>query len=318
MANDKYTFRKQILTCEQVLDMIESGTLKFVGQTYGTNSRWSVGLKSLFIFQLLSGLQVPELMFDGSSSEWHVMSGERQLICIRDYVNGKLQLSKEVFNGLDNMTEYQRLPLTLKRKLLNTEFSVKVLNPGISPLNRYQIYEMVGASEGSCDMWAVAGFVFHDGYQQLEMIVDMIIQRYPKVKKNRKQLIRIPLLWMVRNDVDKMTDRVAIYNYSKVDSVLIPLLENFSLNEDAIYELVSACSFLCEDSSKTMFSWKSTSLRIVTIILLLRKGIIKSELASFIAQCHRIWTKKMPQELRTPSYKMLDKQIGFMSQKLKL
>ena len=152
MTNDRYSFRKQILTCEQILDMIESGTLKFVGQTYGTNSKWSVGLKSLFIFQLLSGLQVPELMFDGSNSIWHVVSGERQLMCIRDYVNGKFILSKEIFHRMDNMIEYQNLPLILKRKLQNTEFTVKVLNPGISPLNRYQIYEMIGASEGSCDM----------------------------------------------------------------------------------------------------------------------------------------------------------------------
>ena len=256
MTNDRYSFRKQILTCEQILDMIESGTLKFVGQTYGTNSKWSVGLKSLFIFQLLSGLQVPELMFDGSNSIWHVVSGERQLMCIRDYVNGKLQLSKEVFNRMDNIIEYQNLPLTLKRKLLNTEFTVKVLNPGISPLNRYQIYEMIGASEGSCDMWAVARFVFQEGYQQLELIVDRIIHNYPNVKRNRKQLIRLPLLWMIRNNVEEQTKRVAISDYSKIDSILIPLLEKFYLDEDKIEDLIAACSFLSDDSTSKIFSCK--------------------------------------------------------------
>lgn len=315
MTNDKYSFRKQILTCEQILDMIESGTLKFVGQTYGTNSKWSVGLKSLFIFQLLSGLQAPELMFDGSSSTWHVVSGERQLMCIRDYVNGKFILSKEIFNRMDNMIEYQNLPLILKRKLQNTEFTVKVLNPGISPLNRYQIYEMIGASEGSCDMWAVARFVFQEGYQQLELIVDRIIQNYPEVKNNRKQLIRLPLLWMISDKVEEQTRRVAISDNSKIDSILIPLLEKFYLEDDKIEDLIKACSFLNDNSSKTIFSWKSKSLRTVTLILLLRNVKGDNEFSTFIRSCHSIW-EKMPQSLRSPSYTMLDKQINYMSQQL--
>lgn len=315
MTNDKYSFRKQILTCEQILDMIESGTLKFVGQTYGTNSKWSVGLKSLFIFQLLSGLQAPELMFDGSSSTWHVVSGERQLMCIRDYVNGKFILSKEIFHRMDNMIEYQNLPLILKRKLQNTEFTVKVLNPGISPLNRYQIYEMIGASEGSCDMWAVARFVFQEGYQQLELIVDRIIQNYPEVKKNRKQLIRLPLLWMISDKVEEQTRRVAISDNSKIDSILIPLLEKFYLEDDKIEDLIKACSFLNDNSSKTIFSWKSKSLRTVTLILLLRNVKGDNEFSTFIRSCHSIW-EKMPQSLRSPSYTMLDKQINYMSQQL--
>lgn len=315
MANDKYSFRKQILTCEQILDMIESGTLRFVGQTYGTNSKWSVGLKSLFIFQLLSGLQVPELMFDGSSSTWYVVSGERQLICIRDYVNGKLQLSKDVFIRMDYMIEFQSLPLTLKRKLLNTEFTVKVLNPGISPLNRYQIYEMTGASEGSCDMWSVARFVFQEGYQQLECIVDRMIQNYPKVKRNRKQLIRLPLLWMICNKVEEQTKRITISDDSKIDSILIPLLEKFYFDENKIEELITACSFLSDDSSKILFSWKMMSLKTVTIILLLRNVDGGNELSTFIRRCHSIW-EEMPQSLRSPSYTMLVEQINYMSQKL--
>ena len=56
IVNEKYTFRKQILVCEQILDMIDKDSLRFVGHTYGTNSRWDVGLKSLFIYQLLSGV----------------------------------------------------------------------------------------------------------------------------------------------------------------------------------------------------------------------------------------------------------------------
>ena len=86
IIKDNYTFRKQILTCELILNMIEKDSLRFVGQTYGTNSRWDIGLKSLFIYQLLLGFQVPELMFDGSEKNWYVITGERQLKCIYEYI----------------------------------------------------------------------------------------------------------------------------------------------------------------------------------------------------------------------------------------
>ena len=78
-VGSKYTFRKQVLVCEQILDMIDNDLLRFVGHTYGINSRWDIGLKSLFIYQLLSGFQTSELVFDGSEKNWYVITGERQL-----------------------------------------------------------------------------------------------------------------------------------------------------------------------------------------------------------------------------------------------
>ena len=93
-VNGKYTFRKQTLVCEQIIDMIDNGSLKFVGRTYGINSRWDIGLKSLFIYQLLSGFQTSELMLDGSGKNWYVITGERQLKCIYEYVKGSLTLSE--------------------------------------------------------------------------------------------------------------------------------------------------------------------------------------------------------------------------------
>ena len=105
IINEKYTFRKQILTCEQILDMIEKDSLRFVGHTYGTNSKWDIGLKSLFIYQLLSGFQVPELMFDGSEKNWYVITGERQLKCIYEYITDSLTLSEE---ALGEFKKYKR------------------------------------------------------------------------------------------------------------------------------------------------------------------------------------------------------------------
>ena len=107
IINEKYTFRKQIFTCEQILNMIEEDSLRFVGHTYGTNSRWNIGLKSLFIFQLLSGFQVPELIFDGSEKNWYVITGERQLKCIYEYIKGSLTLSEEALGDFKKYKQFK-------------------------------------------------------------------------------------------------------------------------------------------------------------------------------------------------------------------
>ena len=227
IVNDKYTFRKQILVCEQILDMIDKDSLRFVGHTYGTNSRWDIGLKSLFIYQLLSGFQVPELMFDGSQKNWYVITGERQLKCIYEYITGSLTLSEEALGEFKKYKCFEELPLMLKRKLLNTEFFVTVLNPGVTSSDRYRIYEMGSITEGSSDLWAVAKFVFPEGYNNLERIVDHIILSYPSIKPNRRQIVRLPLLWNIRNDVEKFTSRVSISGSTKIDSILIPQLEDY-------------------------------------------------------------------------------------------
>ena len=200
IVNEKYTFRKQILICEQILNMLDKDSLRFVGHTYGSNSRWDIGLKSMFIYQMLSGFQVPELMFDGSEKNWYVITGERQLKCIYEYITGSLTLSEEALGEFKKYKRFEELPLMLKRKLLNTEFFVTVLNPGVTQSNRYRIYEMGSVTEGSSDLWAVAKFVFPDGYNNLERIVDDIILSYPNIKQNRRQIVRLPLLWKIRND----------------------------------------------------------------------------------------------------------------------
>jgi hypothetical protein len=317
IVNEKYTFRKQILVCEQILDMIDKDSLKFVGHTYGTNSRWDIGLKSLFIYQLLSGFQVPELMFDGSEKNWYVITGERQLKCIYEYITGSLILSEEAL-GFKKYKQFEELPLILKRKLLNTEFFVTVLNPGVTKSDRYRIYEMGSVTEGSSDLWAVAKFVFPEGYNNLERIVDNIILSYPSIKQNRRQIVRLPLLWNIRNDVEKFTSRVSISGSTKIDSILIPQLEDYcsaGIDEQAI---IDKLSFLRYEACKKVFSWKSQSLKTV-IILLIMNGVVKVDnndsFDAFIKKSKRLWENR-PSNLHSSSYYMISEQIKYMSNKL--
>ena len=318
IVNDKYTFRKQILVCEQILDMIDKYSLRFVGHTYGSNSRWDIGLKSMFIYQMLSGFQVPELMFDGSEKNWYVITGERQLKCIYDYITGSLTLSEEALGEFKKYKRFEELPLMLKRKLLNTEFFITVLNPGVTQSERYRIYEMGSVTEGSSDLWAVAKFVFPEGYNNLERIVDNIILSYPSIKPNRRQIVRLPLLWNIRNDVEKFTSRVSISGSTKIDSILIPQLEDYcyaGINEQAMIEKLS---FLRYEACKKFFSWKSQSLKTI-IILLIMNGIVivdsNDSLDTLIKKSKRLW-KKRPYKLYSTSYNMLSEQIKYMSNKL--
>lgn len=318
IVSDKYTFRKQILVCEQILDMIDKDSLKFVGHTYGTNSKWDVGLKSMFIYQLLSGFQTPELMLDGSEKNWYVITGERQLKCIYEYINGSLTLSEEALGEFKKYKRFEELPLMLKRKLLNTEFFIRVLNPGVTRSDRYRIYEMGSVTEGSSDLWAVAKFVFPEGYNNLERIVDNIILSYPSIKPNRRQIVRLPLLWNIRNDVEKFTSRVSISGSTKIDSILIPQLEDYcsaGIDEQA---MIDKLSFLRYEACKKFFSWKSQSLKTI-IILLIMNGSVKVDnndsLDTLIKKSKRFWEKR-PYNLRFSSYNMLSEQIKYMSNKL--
>ena len=318
IVSDKYTFRKQILVCEQILDMIDKDSLKFVGHTYGTNSRWDVGLKSMFIYQLLSGFQTPELMLDGSEKNWYVITGERQLKCIYEYITGSLTLSEKAIGEFKKYKRFEELPLMLKRKLLNTECFVTVLNPGVTRSDRYRIYEMGSVTEGSSDLWAVAKFVFPEGYNNLERIVDNIILSYPSIKPNRRQIVRLPLLWNIRNDVEKFTSRVSISGSTKIDSILIPQLEDYcsaGIDEQA---MIDKLSFLRYEACKKFFSWKSQSLKTI-IILLIMNGSVKVDnndsLDTLIKKSKRFWEKR-PYNLRFSSYNMLSEQIKYMSNKL--
>ena len=318
IVNEKYTFRKQILVCEQILDMIDKDSLKFVGHTYGTNSRWDVGLKSMFIYQLLSGVQTPELMLDGSEKNWYVITGERQLKCIYEYITGSLTLSEKALGEFKKYKRFEELPLMLKRKLLNTEFFITVLNPGVTRSDRYRIYEMGSVTEGSSDLWAVAKFVFPEGYNNLERIVDNIILSYPSIKPNRTQIVRLPLLWNIRNDVEKFTSRVSISGSTKIDSILIPQLEDYcsaGIDEQA---MIDKLSFLRYEACKKFFSWKSQSLKAV-IILLIMNDIVKVDnndsLDVLIKKSKRLWEKR-PYNLHSSSYNMISEQIKYMSNKL--
>lgn len=177
---------------------------------------------------------------------------------------------------------------------------------------------MGSVTEGSSDLWAVAKFVFPNGYNNLERIVDDIILSYPNIKQNRRQIVRLPLLWEIRNDVEKFTSRVSISGSTKIDSILIPLLENNCSAGIDEHAMIEKLSFLQYEACKKVFSWKSLSLKTV-IILLIMNGVVKVDnndsLDILIKKSKRLWGKR-PYKLYSSSYNLLSEQIKYMSNKL--
>ena len=314
--NNKYSFRKQVFTCEEILNMIELGTLRFGGYTYGTNSRWTKGMSRLFISQQLSGMLLSDIILDSSEKIWYVIGGERQLKCINDFVQGKLEL--DVWEDSDNISTFERLPLALKRKLLNTEIVTSVLNAGATARNRYHVYEMVGTIEGFSDLWAIARIIFPKGYANVERIANEISSTYPSAKPYHRQLVRLPLLWEISNDLANLLFKDSISNETKIDAVLIPLLENYSPDDYKRNELMEDCSFLRFHNSKEVFLKKGGANRLVLILLLLQKILnpaSEEEMIVTLKKYEKLWAE-MPVSIRGDSYQKLENQIDYIANKI--
>ena len=314
MINDRYSFRKQVLNCEQILSMIDDGSLQLVDYRYNANTKWSKGLKSLFIYHLLTGIQIPYLKLDGSHKTWYPIAGERQLKTICEFVKGSFSLDLRLLDNNWQYSCYRDLPLFLKRKLLNTEFYVSVLNPGIDSSSRFAIYEMECISSGINDLWPVVKIVFPDSYQGLVNTAEKLAQEYPKIGNKRILFFRIILLWKIRNHVKELSLKDSISNNKPIDALLLPLLSEYKFNESEMSEMINDCWFLNDDSVNDLFSIR-TSLKYVVILLLFRKEKATAHFASFsdfIKKCQKIWNKQS-KDLRKNSYMQLADQLAFMN-----
>ena len=273
----------------------------------------------MFIYHLLTGIQIPYLKLGGSHKTWYPIVGERQLKTICEFVNGSFSLDFDLLDNNWQYPYYRDLPFFLKRKLLNTEFYVSVLNPGIDSSSRFAIYEMECISSGINDLWPVAKIVFPDSYQGLVKVAESLAQAYPKVRDIRKrtQLFRIILLWKIRNSIEELSLKDSISNNKPIDALLLPLLSKYNFNESEISDMITDCCFLKDESVDDLFSIK-TSLKYVVILLLFRKVMATAHFASlsdFLKKCQKIWNKR-PDDLRKNSYMQLAYQLAFMNNQL--
>lgn len=134
------------ISMDTLLRRLEQQTIK-LNPDFQRNEVWSDERKSQLIESLI--LRIPIPMFYVSSDEkskWTVVDGLQRISTIRDFVLGKKYLSntidfeKDKGNGLKlrglefwkdlNNCSLNELPIHLKNRVLETEFTFTIINPG--------------------------------------------------------------------------------------------------------------------------------------------------------------------------------------------
>ena len=177
---------------------------------------------------------------------------------------------------------------------------------------------MVGTIEGFSDLWAIARIIFPKGYANVERIANEISSTYPSAKPYHRQLVRFPLLWEISNDLANLLFKDSISNETKIDAVLIPLLENYSPDDYKRNELMEDCSFLRFHNSKEVFLKKGGANRLVLILLLLQKILnpaSEEEMIVTLKKYEKLWAE-MPVSIRGDSYQKLENQIDYIANKI--
>lgn len=131
-------FRTQIMTVEELLyrfdetDATTSVTL-FRKPTQAQSSR--------IIESVLLGMPQPMLYIDDTNSEWTVIEGAEHMyayyaFCKKDLRLSSLYFKKDQYEG----RTFLRLSPLAQSNILNTKITVNVLNPGLTPHERFGIY----------------------------------------------------------------------------------------------------------------------------------------------------------------------------------
>lgn len=187
MMTDNYkiafsNFRNQYFTAEELIGEREKGHLKTNSRIFSsTYSGWSVEQKSRFIESLIVGQPHPAFFIDGSLEQWYLIDGGKRLNALYQFVTGKYELQSLYFLGdLYENKSYSKLPLFIRRKIMNYQFEAYILNPGTSAQVRYGVYMNLLARPRKNISNECRRFIFAEGFEVLEDIcrpLESVIQR---------------------------------------------------------------------------------------------------------------------------------------------
>lgn len=177
MMTDNYkiafsNFRNQYFTAEELIGERENGHLKTNSRIFSsTYSDWSVEQKSRFIESLIVGQPHPAFFIDGSLDQWYLIDGGKRLKALYLFVTGKYELQSLYFLGdLYENKSYSKLPLFIRRKIMNYQFEAYILNPGTSAQVRYGVYMNLLARPRKNISNECRQFIFAEGFEVLENI----------------------------------------------------------------------------------------------------------------------------------------------------
>lgn len=112
-----------------------------VSQRYFSTDHTYSEQRSRIIETLLIGMPQQPIFIDDTEYEWNVIDGEERVKAYVDFCTGRLKLTSLYFK----MNQYEGktvndLSLLARKKILSTEITVNVLNPGLSRQERFGIY----------------------------------------------------------------------------------------------------------------------------------------------------------------------------------
>lgn len=174
MMTDNYkiafsNFRNQYFTAEELIGEKESGHLQTSSRIFSSAySDWSVEQKSRFIESLIVGQPHPAFFIDGSLDKWYLIDGGKRLRALYQFVTGRYELQSLYFLGdMYENKSYSKLPLFIRRKIMNYQFEAYILNPGTSAQVRYGVYMNLLARPRKNISNECRLFIFAEGFEVL-------------------------------------------------------------------------------------------------------------------------------------------------------
>ncbi len=167
-GNIEYTdFRTQVMSVDELLYRYEN-----VGLVHRTFYRTpSKEQSSRYIETLLLGMPQQPFFVDDTESEWVIIDGMARMDALYKFCSEGMRLTSLYFmmDLYEGMTFGALSPL-MKNKILNTKIFVNVLNPGLSPSERFGIYTCLKPRIDAATIRWCRSRIYREKYRSVESL----------------------------------------------------------------------------------------------------------------------------------------------------
>lgn len=239
-------FRTQILTVEELISRFN--------ETDATNSvsvfnRPSAAQSSRIIESVLLGMPQPIVYIDDSNSERVVIEGANHLYAYWSFCRNELKLSSLYFKKqqYEGRFFYDLSPLA-QSNILNTKITVNVLNPGLTPHERFGVYLCLKSRIDSASLRWCRSKIYPTEYQWIR---DLAKELLPP--PNRTETLESIICYMlVGHYYDLFLEGNSL---NQIDAVANRLMEHVYY-ENLVEEISKEIRMVLEDYIKD-FPWRA-------------------------------------------------------------